>query len=235
MNWWEGLGWRKGLEQCLLSGIPQPPTLVQISPSGRLSLVQVAVPSFSCVVPDLLVRVEEGSPAAWRPDKRVDSQLSSVQLLSRVRLFATPWTAARQASLSITNSRSLLKLTSIESVMSSNHLILCRPVLLPPSIFPSIRVFSDESVLCIRWLQDWSFSISPSNEYSGLISFRMDWLDFLAVQGTLKSLLQQKRSKASILRPSAFFRVQLSHPFMTTGKTIALTRQTFVGRAMTAF
>ena len=235
VNWWEGLGWRKGLEQCLLSGIPQPPTLVQISPSGRLSLVQVAVPSFSCVVPDLLVRVEEGSPAAWRPDKRVDSQLSSVQLLSRVRLFATPWTAARQASLSITNSRSLLKLTSIESVMSSNHLILCRPVLLPPSIFPSIRVFSDESVLCIRWLKDWSFSISPSNEYSGLISFRMDWLDFLAVQGTLKSLLQQKRSKASILRPSAFFRVQLSHPFMTTGKTIALTRQTFVGRAMTAF
>ena len=235
MNWWEGLGWRKGLEQCLLSGIPQPPTLVQISPSGRLSLVQVVVPSFSCVVPDLLVRVEEGSPAALRPDKRVDSQLSSVQLLSRVRLFATPWTAARQASLSITNSRSLLKLKSIESVMSSNHLILCRPVLLPPSICPNIRVFSNESVLCIRWLKDWSFSISPSNEYSGLISFRMDWLDFLAVQGTLKSLLQQKHSKASILRPSAFFRVQLSHPYMTTGKTIALTRQTFVGRAMTAF
>ena len=194
VNWWEGLGWRKGLEQCLLSGIPQPPTLVQISPSGRLSLVQVAVPSFSCVVPDLLVRVEEGSPAAWRPDKRVDSQLSSVQLLSRVRLFATPWTAARQASLSITNSRSLLKLTSIESVMSSNHLILCRPVLLPPSIFPSIRVFSDESVLCIRWLKDWSFSISPSNEYSGLISFRMDWLDILAVQETLKSAFSWQNS-----------------------------------------
>ena len=150
VNWWEGLGWRKGLEQCLLSGIPQPPTLVQINRSGRLSLVQVVVPSFSCVVPDLLVRVEEGSPAALRPDKRVDSQLSSVQLLSHVRLFATPWTAACQASLSITNSRSLLKLMSIESVMSSNHLILCRPVLLPPSIFPNIRVFSNESVLCIR-------------------------------------------------------------------------------------
>ena len=119
VNWWEGLGWRKGLEQCLLSGIPQPPTLVQINRSGRLSLVQVVVPSFSCVVPDLLVRVEEGSPAALRPDKRVDSQLSSVQLLSHVRLFATPWTAACQASLSLTNSQSLLKLMSIESVMPS--------------------------------------------------------------------------------------------------------------------
>ena len=136
----------------------------------------------------------------------------SVQLLSRVQLFATPWTAACQASLSITNSRSLLKLMSIESVMPSNHLILCRPLLLLPSIFPSIRVFSNESVHCIRWPKYWSFSfiISPSNEYLGLISFRMDWLDLLAVQGTLKSLLQYHGSKASILWRSAFFIIQLS-------------------------
>ena len=146
---------------------------------------------------------------------------SSVQSLSHVRLFATPWTAARQASLSITNSWSLLKLLSIESVIPSNHLILCCHLLLPPSIFPSIRVFSNESVLCIRWPKYWSFSfsISPSNEYSGLISFRMDWLD-LAVQGTLKSLLQHHSSKASILHHSAFFMVQLSHPHMTTGKLL---------------
>ena len=161
---------------------------------------------------------------------------SSVQLFSRVRLFVTPWTAVHQASLSFTNSRSLLKLMSIESVMPSNHLILCRPLLLPPSIFPSIRVFSNESALPIRWPKDWSFSfkISPSNEYSGLISFRMDWLDLLAVQGTLKSFLQHHSSKASILRCSAFFIVQLSHPYMTTGKTIALTRRTFVGKVMSA-
>ena len=157
---------------------------------------------------------------------------SSVQLLSHVRFSATPWTAARQASLSITNSRSWLKLMSIESMMPSNHLILCCPLLLPPSIFPSIRVFSNESVLPIRWPQYWSFSfsISPSNEHPGLISFRMDWLDLFAVQGTLKSLLQQHRSKASILRCSLFFIVQLSHPYMTTGKTIPLIRQTFVGK-----
>ena len=137
---------------------------------------------------------------------------------------ATPWTAARQASLSITNSRSLLKLIPFESVMPSNHLILCRPVLPLPSIFPSIRVFSNESVLCIRWPKYWSFnfSISPSNEYSGLISFRMGSFDFLAFQGTLKSLLQHHSSKASILQCSAFFIVQLSHPYMTAGKTIAL-------------
>ena len=153
---------------------------------------------------------------------------SSVQLLSRVRLFATPWTAACQASLSITNSRSLLKLMSIESVMPSNHLILCHPLLLPPSICPNIKVFSSESVLRIRWPKHWSFSfsISPSNEYSGLISFRMDWLDLLTVQGTLESLLQHYSSKASILRCSAFFIVQLSHPYMTTGKPITLTRRT---------
>ena len=159
---------------------------------------------------------------------------SSVQLLSRVRHFATPWTAAHQASLSITNSRSLPKLMSITSVMPSNHLILCRPLLLLPSIFPSIRVFSNESVLPIRWPKYWSFSfsISPSNEYSGLISFRMDWLDLLAVQGTLKSLPQHHTSKASIVRLSAFYMVQLSYLYMTTGKTIALTTRTFVGKVM---
>ena len=159
---------------------------------------------------------------------------SSVQLLSCVQLFATPWTALRQASLSITNSWNLFKLVSIESVMPSNHLILCHPLLLLPSIFPSIRVFPNESVLPIRWPKYWSFSfsISPSNEYSGLISFRMDLLDLLAVQGTLKSLLQHRSSKASVFQHSAFFIVQLSHPYMTTGKTIALTRRTFVGKVM---
>ena len=158
---------------------------------------------------------------------------SSVQF-SCVQLFATPWTAACQTSLSIINSWSLLKLMSITLVMPSNHLILCHPLLLLPSSFPSIKVFSSESVLHIRWPKYWSFSFSssPSNEYSGLISFRIDWLDLLAVQGTLKSLLQQHSSKASILQCSAFFIVQLSHPYMTTGKTIALTRWTFVGKVM---
>ena len=147
--------------------------------------------------------------------------LSSVQLLSCVRLFATPWTAC-QASLSITNSRSLSKLTSIESVMPSNHLSPCCPLLLLPSVFPSIRIFSNESALHIRWPKHWSFSIniSPSNEHSGLISFRMDWLDLLAIQRTLKSLLQHHNWKASILQHSAFFILQLSHPYMTTGKTM---------------
>ena len=159
---------------------------------------------------------------------------SSVHSFSCVWIFATPWTAACQASLSITNSQSLLKLTSIQSVMPSNHLILCCPILLLLSIFPSIRVFSKESVLRIRWPKYWSFSfnISPSNEYSGLISFRIEWLDLLAVQGTLKSLPQYQSSKASILQCLAFFIVQLSHPYMTTGKTIALTIQTFVGKVM---
>ena len=145
----------------------------------------------------------------------------------------TPWTAACQASLSITNSPSVLKLISLEFVMPSNHLILCHPLLLP-SVFRSIRIFSNESVLCIRWPKYWSFnfSISPSNEYSGLLSLRIDWFDLLAVQGTLKSLLQHHNSKASTLRLSAFFMVQLSHPYMTTGKTIALTRHTFVGKTM---
>ena len=147
-------------------------------------------------------------------------------------LFVTPWTTAHQASLSITSSQSLPKLMSTESVMSSNHLIFCGPLLLLPSIFPSIRVFSNELALCIRWLKYWSFSfsISPSSEYSGLISFRMDWLDLLPVPGTLKSLLQHHDSKASILWHSAFFIVQLLHPYMTTGKTIALTKQNFVGK-----
>ena len=159
-------------------------------------------------------------------------QFSSLHSLSFVRLFGTPRTAASQASLSITNPRSLFKLMSIESVMPSNRLILCRPLLLSPSIFPSISVFSSESVLCIRWPEycSFSFSICPSNEYSGLMSFRIDWLALLAVQGTLKSLLQHHSSKASILWCSAFFRVQLSYPNMTTGKTIALTRQTLLAK-----
>jgi len=149
---------------------------------------------------------------------------SSIQFsLSVVSDSVIPWTAAHQASLSITNSHGLLKLKSIELVMLSNHLILCHPLLLSPSIFPSIRVFSNESVLCIRWPKNSSFSISPSNEYSGLIFFRIYWFDLLADQGTLKSLLQHHSSKASILQHSAFFMVHLSHPYMTTGKTIALT------------
>ena len=156
----------------------------------------------------------------------------SVQSLSHLRLFATPWTAAHQASLSITNSWGLLKLMSIALVIPSNHLILCCPLLLLPSTFSSIRVFSNESILHIRWPKYWSFSISPSNEYSQLTSFKMDWLDLLAVPGTLKSLLQHHSSKASILQRSAFFIVQLSHPYLTTGKTIALTRWTFVGKVM---
>ena len=157
-------------------------------------------------------------------------QFNSVLSLSCVWLFATPWTMAHQAFLSITNSRSSPKPMSIESVMPSNYLILCRPLLLLPSIFPSIRVFSNESALRIRWPKYWRFSFctSPPTEYWGLISFRMDWLDLLAVQGTLKSLLQHHSSKASILRRSAFFIVQLSHPYVTSGKTIALTRWTLL-------
>ena len=157
-----------------------------------------------------------------------------VQLLSHVPLYETPWIAACQTSLSFTISLSLLKLMFVELVMTSNHLIFCHSLLLLPSIFPSIRVFSNESALHIRWPKCWSFSfsISPSNEYSGLISFRMDWLDLLAVQGTLKSLFQHHSSKASILWCSAFFIFQLSHPYMTTGKTIALTRWTCIGKVM---
>ena len=171
----------------------------------------------------------------FSPNIRLVTPLfSSVQSLSRVRLFATPWIAGHQASLSITNSRSTPKPMSIESVMPSNHLTRCRPFLLLPSIFPSIRVFSNESVLRIRQPKYWSlsFSISPSNVYSGLISLTIDWLDLLAVQGTLKSLLQHHSSKASILRCSAFSMLQLSHPYMTTRKTVALTRRTFVDKVM---
>ena len=164
--------------------------------------------------------------ALWGTASEINNQFSSVQLLSRVRLFATPSTEARQASLSITNSPSSPKPMSIESVMPSSHLILCHPLLLLPPNPPSIRDFSNESTFHMRWPKYWSFSfsISPSNEYPGLISFRMDWLDLLAFQGTLKSLLQHHSSKASVLWRSAFFTVQLSHPHMTTGKTIALTR-----------
>ena len=159
--------------------------------------------------------------------------VQSVHLLSRVWLFATPWTAARQVSLPITNSQSLLKLTSIKLVMPSNHLILSRSLLLLSSIFLSTRVFSSESVLHIRWPKYWSFnfSISSSNEYSGVISFRLDWFDLLAAQGTLNSLLQNHSSKASTLHRSAFLMVRLSHPYMNPGKTIVWTRQTFVGKA----
>ena len=175
-------------------------------------------------------------PSRW-PQVASSFQLGSAQSLTRVRLFETPWTAAHQGSLSITNFRSLLKLMIIEWTWwwwcPSNHLILCHP-LLPLSIFPSIGVFSNESALRIRWPKDWSFSfsISPFNEYSGLISFRMDWLDLLAVQGTLKSLLQHHSWKTSVLLSSAFFIVHLSHPYMTTGKTIALTTRTFVGKVI---
>ena len=181
-----------------------------------------------------LTRGNPGIKALWDQEGGLGEMIlvfSSVQLLSCVRLFATPWIAAHQASLSITNSRSSLRLTSIESVMPSSHLILCRPLFLLPPIPLSIRAFSNESTLCMRWPKYWSFfSISPSKETPGLISFRMDWLDLLAVQGTLKSLLQRHSSKASILRRSAFFTVQLSHPYMTTGKTIALTRRTLLAK-----
>ena len=153
-------------------------------------------------------------------------------MFSHIWLFATPWTAAHQASLSFTVSWSLLRFMSIESVIPSNHLILCHPLLLLPSIFPSIRVFSTESVLHIRWPKYWSFSIGPSNEYSGLISFKIDWLDFLVVQETLKCLLQHHSLKASVLLCSAYFMVQYSHPYMTTGKTIVLSIWTFVGKVM---
>ena len=180
---------------------------------------------------------EERSPVSYSPWGLKSWTLSSVQSFSRVRLFVTPWITAHQASLSITNSRSSPKLTCIESLMPSSHLILCRPLLLLHPIPPSIRVFYNESTLRMRWPKCWSFnlSISPSNEHPGLVSFRMDWLDLLAVHGTLKSLLQHHSSKASILRHSAFFTVQLSHPYMTTGKTIALTRRTFLGKVISLF
>ena len=175
-----------------------------------------------------------GSQRRRKGSGALKEEVSSVRWLSCVRFFVNPWTAACQASPSITNSRSLLKFIPIESVMPSNHLVLCHPLFLPPSIFSSIRVFSNESVLHIRWPKYWSFSfnISPFNEHSGVISFRIDWLELLAVQGTLKHLLQQHSSKASVLRHSAFFIIQLSHPHVTTEKNIALTRWTFVGKVM---
>ena len=181
--------------------------------------------------PTILPSVAPSLPA-FNLSQDKGPQFSAVQLLSHVQLFATPWTAARHTFLSITNSWSLLKLMSIEMLIPSNHLTLCHPLLLPPSIFPSIRAFYKKSVLLIKWPKYWSFSfsISPSNEHSGLISFRMDWLDLLSVQGTLTSLLQHHSSKTSILGHSAFFIVQISHTYMITGKTIALTRWTFVGK-----
>ena len=196
---------------------------IQIFPgdiSNETSMIVISV--------DMQVRKWDRIPLFSQPS----IQFSSVQSCSHVQLFATPWIAACQASLSITNSRSPLKLVFIKLVMPSSHLILCRPLLLLPSIFPSIRVFSNESTLCMRWPKYWSFSfsISPSNEHPGLISSRMDQLNLLAVQGTLKSLLQHHSSKASIFPQSTFFTVQLSRPYVTTGKTIALTRQTFVGK-----
>ena len=196
-------------------------------------VVSICIPEVTDISPDNL----DSSLCILQPSISHDVlsvQFSSVQSLSHVQLFATPWIAACQASLSITNSWSLPKPMSIESVMPSSHLILCCPLLLLPSISPSIRVFSNESTLHMRWPKYWSFSfsISPSNEHSGLISFSMDWLDLLAVPGTLKSLLQHHGSKASIIQCSAFVTIQLLHPYTATGKTIALARQTFVGKVM---
>ena len=199
--------------------------------TGLISLQSKGLPTRLPVPGILQARTLEWVPIsfsnAWRWKVKVKS-------LSHIQLLATSWTAAHQASLSFIISWRLLKLLSIKSVMPSNHVIFCYPLLLLASIFPSIRVFSNEPALCIRWPKYWSFSfsISPSKEYSGLISFRIDWFDLLAVQGTLRSLLQHHSSEASILRCSAFFTVQLSHPYMTTGKTIALTRWTFVGKIM---
>ena len=205
------------------------PSLELVDVSVGLGAAKVSLSSYNFLVQTIY------SPAISPCWYLCSVQFSSVQSLSRVWLFATPWIAARQASLSITSSRSSLKLMSIKLVMPSSHLILWRPLILLPPIPPSIRVFSSESTPCMRWPKYWSFnfSINPSNEHPGLISFKMDWLDFLAVQGTLKSLLQHHSPKALILQCSAFFIVQLSHPYMTTGKTIALTRQTFVGTCAT--
>ena len=188
----------------------------------------------NCVLPLPLTFYESSFFLCWKNPETcftIIGIIFVVQLLSHVRFFVTPWAVACQASLSFTISQTLLKLMSIKSVIPFNHLILCCPLLLP-SILPSIRVFPDDSVLCIRWPKYWNFSISPPNEYLGLIFFSIDWFDLLAVQGTLKSLLQHHSWTASVLRPSAFFIVQLSHPYMTTGKTIALTRWAFVGKVM---
>ena len=212
---------------CMCRGPAKDWSVLPIPPPGDLPNPGIEPMSHvSCIAGGFFTIEPPGKP-------KNPPQFSSVQSLSCVWLFATPWTVARQASQFITNSWSLLKFMSIESVMPSNHLVLCCPLLLLPSIFPSIRVFSSESVLH-RWPKYWSFtfSFSPSNEYLGLISFRIDWLDLLAVQGTLKSLLQHHRSKASILQHSVFFMVQLSHPYTATGKTIVSTRWTFVSKVM---
>ena len=192
------------------------------------------LPTKVCLVKAMVFPVVMYGCESWTVKKAERRRIDAFDLWCWRRLLRVPWTAACQASLSIINSWGLLKLMSIELVMPSNHLTLCRPLFFLSSIFPSIRIFSSESVLCIRWPKYWSFSFSirPSNEHPGLISFRMDWLDLLAVQGTLKSLLQHHSSKASILQLPAFFIVQLSHPYMTTGKTIASPRWTFVGKVM---
>ena len=204
--------------------------------SGQVTLGKTHTsPSLSSLICKVeMIALPLSDRAVVKPSRIMYVKCLVAQLLSHVQLFVILWTTAHQASLSFTISQSLLKLMSIESVMPSNHLILCCLLLLLPSIFPSIRVFSKELALHIMWPKYWSFSfnISPSNDHSGLISFRMDWLDLLAVQGTRKSLLQHHSSKASILQCSAFFMVQLSHPYMSIGKTIALTRQTFVGKVM---
>ena len=209
-----------------------------ISYHSSVQMIQIELLSCARCGPKLQQHADFSLKSKWH----LTCPSAAVQSFSCVQLFVTPWTAACQASLSFTISQRLLKVMSIESVMPMsiesvmppNHLILCHPLLLPPSILPSIRVFSNESTLLIRWPKYWSFSfsINSSSEYSGLISFRVDWLDLLAVQGTLKSLLQHHSSKASILQHSAFFVAQFSHPYMTTGKTIALTRWTFVGKVM---
>ena len=200
-------------KECSMPGLPDPHHLLEFA-QVHVHCIRDAIQPSHLLMPLLLSSIFSSIRDFSNELSASVSQSVSAQSLSHVRLFATPWTAACQASLSITNSQSIFKLISIELVMPSNHLILCYPLFLPPSIFPSIRVFSNESVLCIRWPKYWSFSfnISPSNEYSGVISFRMDWLDLLSVQGTLKSLLQHQSSKASILWCSAFIIVRLSHP-----------------------
>ena len=218
----------RALLQILSASLKTKPQGIQPKSKSPRSVTLKTLPWLDLPSTDILMQ-NRRQPIHSTEDTRF---VSSVQSLSRVWLFATPWIAARQASLSITISRSSLKLTSIESAMPSSHLILCCPLLLLSPIPPSIRAFSNESTLHMRWPKYWSFSfsISPSKGHPGLISFRMDWLDLLAVQGTPKRLLQHHSSKASILQPSAFFTVQLSHPYMTTGKIIALTRQTLVAK-----
>ena len=212
---------------------PKPTGCSKTLPRGKFTAMKAYLRKQEKIASNLTLQLKKLQEHTKPEDSR-RKEVNSVQLLSRVWLSATPWTVAHQAYLSMTNSQSLLKLMSIESVMPSKHLILWHPLLLLPSISPSIKVFSNKSVLHIRWPKycSFSFNISPSNKYSGLIAIRMCWFNLLAVQGTLKSLLQHHSSKASILLCSAFFIVQLSHPYITTGKTLALTRWTFVGKVM---